>query len=52
MSVAHVTDFEKPAVSPFFCVFLELIKGRRVKMVSICSPHFRYLGSFVLPSLF
>ena len=27
MGIAHVTNFEKPAVSPFFCVFLELIEG-------------------------
>lgn len=54
MGIAHVTNFEKPAVSPFFCIFLELIEGSasEVRIVSISSPHLRDLGSFVLLSLF
>ena len=38
MGIAHIANFEKPAVSPFFCIFLELIEGRCVgesRMVSI-----------------
>jgi hypothetical protein len=28
MSISHVTNFEKPAISPLFCIFLELIEGQ------------------------
>ena len=31
MSISHVTNFEKPAISPFLCIFLELIEGRCVR---------------------
>lgn len=25
MRIAHVTNFKEPAISPFFCIFLELV---------------------------
>lgn len=28
MSISHVANFEKPAISPLFCIFLELVEGR------------------------
>jgi len=31
MSISHVTNFEKPAISPLFRIFLELVEGRCVK---------------------
>ena len=31
MGTAHVASLEKPAVSPFFCIFLEPIEGQCVR---------------------
>jgi len=28
MSISHVTNFEEPAISPLFCILLELVEGR------------------------
>jgi hypothetical protein len=27
MSISHVANLEKPAISPLFCIFLELVEG-------------------------
>ena len=27
MSISHVTNFEKPTISPLCCIFLELVEG-------------------------
>jgi hypothetical protein len=54
MGIAHVTNFEKPAISPFSCIFLELIEGQFLKDGGriLDRPHLRYLGSFLLLGLF
>lgn len=31
MGISHVTNFEKPAISPLFCIFLELVEGQCVR---------------------
>ena len=30
VGTGHIADFEKPTVSPFFCIFLEPIEGQCV----------------------
>jgi hypothetical protein len=56
MSISHVANFEKPAISPLFCIFLELVEGRCLRdeycVFSKVRSYLCYLCAFVLPSLF
>jgi len=51
MGIAHATNFEKASS---ISIFLELIEGQFLENGSgiLDRPHLRYLGSFVLFSLF
>ena len=48
MSTRYVTSFKKPAVSPFFCIFLEQGRWVRQGLLDTIRSYLRYPDSFVL----
>jgi hypothetical protein len=57
MRIAHVTNFEEPAILPFFRICLELVVNQHLRDGGVCVqkmniPYLRYLSTFVFPSLF